>query len=75
MFQDYEIVKKFSCGRTKTTAIIMEALASHFLKKATDSMSYPFYFMMDESNDNTNKSCILVREFDPNLCDVIKDMS
>ncbi len=71
MFPDSEIAKKFSCGRTKTTAIIKEALAPHFLKKATNCMSYPFSLMMDESNDKNNKSCIiLVRVFDSDLRDV-----
>ena len=60
-----------SC-RTKTTAIVKEALAPHFLKKATISMAYPYSLMIDESNDKTNKSCIiLVRVFDPHLCDVV----
>ena len=71
MFPDSEIAKKFSCGRTKTTAIVKEALAPHFLSKTTENMSYPFSLMMDESNDKSDKSCIiLVRVFDPILCDV-----
>ena len=71
MFPDSEIAKKFACGRTKTTAIIKQALAPHFLKKATQSMSNPFSIMMDESNDKTDKSSIiLVRIFDSELRDV-----
>lgn len=71
MFPDSEIAKKFSCGRTKTTAIIKEALAPHFLNETIKNMSYPFSLMMDESNDKTDKSCIiLVRVFDPVLCDI-----
>ena len=65
MFPDSKIAKSFACGRTKTTAIVKEALSSHFLKKTTESMSNPFSIMMDESNDKTNKSCIiLVRVLD-----------
>ena len=71
MFPDSEIAKKFSCSRTKTTAIVKGALASHFTKKTTENMSYPYSLMMDELNDKTDKSCIiLVRVFDPILCDV-----
>ena len=71
MFPDSEIAKKFSCSRTKTTAIVKGALAPHFTKKTTENMSYPYSLMMDESNDKTDKSCIiLVRVFDPILCDV-----
>ena len=71
MFPDSEIAKKFACGRTKTTAIIKKALALHFLKKVTQSMSNPFSIMMDESNDKTDKSSIiLVRVFDSELRDV-----
>ena len=67
MFPDSEIAKKFSCSRT----IVKGALAPHFTKKTTENMSYPYSLMMDESNDKTDKSCIiLVRVFDPILCDV-----
>lgn len=72
MFPDSEIVRKFSCGRTKTTAIVKEALAPHFLEKATNSMAYPYSLTIDKSNNKTNKSCIiLVQVFDPRLCDVV----
>ena len=71
MFPDSEIARKFSCGRTKTTAIVKEALAPHYLHKTISNMSNPFSVMMDESNDKTDKSCIiLVRVFDPELRDV-----
>lgn len=56
MFPDTEIAKKISCGRTKTTAIVKEALAPHFLNETTKNMSYPFSLLMDESNDKTDKS-------------------
>ena len=35
MFPDSELAKQFSCGRTKTTAIVTQALAPHFLNKVT----------------------------------------
>ena len=65
IFHDSAIAKKFSCGRTKTTAIIKEALAPHYLENVVSSMSSPYSIMMDESNDKTDKSCIiLVRVLD-----------
>lgn len=71
MFPDSEIAKKFCCGHTKTAAIIKEALAPHYLEKTLHDMLPFFSVMMDESNDKTDKSCIiLVRIFDPNVGDV-----
>lgn len=71
MFPDSEVAKKFSCGHTKTAAIIKEALAPHYLEKALIDMSKFFSVMMDESNDKTDKSCIiLVRLLDTDEGDV-----
>ena len=42
MFPDSEIAKAFACGRTKTTAIVKEALTPHFLEKTMQHMSKPF---------------------------------
>lgn len=68
MFPDSEIAKKFSCARTKTTAIVKKALAPHFTNKVIDNLSNPFSLLMDESNDKTDKSCIiLVRVLDEKL--------
>lgn len=53
MFPDSATAKHFGCGRTKTTAIIKEALAPYYLNKILSSMSNPFSLMMDESNDKT----------------------
>ncbi len=49
-----------------------KSLAPHFRKKLVDDMSlYPFSIMIDESNDSTDKSCIiLVRILDPEVGDV-----
>lgn len=72
MFPDSELAKQFSCGRTKTTAIVTQALAPHFLNKVTSELSLngPFSILMDESNDKTDKSCIiLVRVFDSSMGD------
>ena len=65
MFPDSLTAKKFACGHTKTTAII-KALAPHYLGKVISNISNnPFSLMMDESNDKTDKSCIiLVRVLD-----------
>ena len=71
MFPDSEIAKKFACGRTKTTAIVKQALAPHYTQKVIQNMSNPFSIMMDESNDKTDKSCIiLVRVLDPEVGDI-----
>ncbi len=34
MFPDSEIARKFACGRTKTTAIVKEALSPYYHAKA-----------------------------------------
>ena len=71
MFPDSEIASKFGCGRTKKTAIVKEAFAPHYLAKTVRSMSTAFSLLMDESNDKTDKSCIiLVRALDEELGDV-----
>ena len=51
MSPDSEIAKKFSCGRTNTTAIVKQALAPHFMQRVIENISNPFSVMMDESND------------------------
>ena len=60
MFPDSAIAKQFGCGRTKTTSIIKGALAPYYHDKVLASMSNPFSIMMDESNDKTDKSCIIL---------------
>ena len=71
MFPDSEIAKKFACGRTNTTAIVKQALAPHFMQKVVQNMSNPLSITVDESNDKTDKSCIiLVRVLDPEVGDV-----
>jgi hypothetical protein len=72
MFPDSDIAKQFACGRTKTTAVVKEALSPHYLEKVISNIKVgPFSIMMDESNDKTNKSCIiLVRIFDCAIGDV-----
>ncbi len=55
-FPDSEIARKFACGRTKTTAIVKEALSPYYHAKAINSMSNPFSILMDESNDKQDKS-------------------
>lgn len=71
MFPDSETAKKFACGRTKTTAIVKEALSPYYHKKVINKLSNPFSILMDESNDKNDKSCIiLVRVLDSNVGDV-----
>ena len=72
IFPDSAIAKKFSCSRTKTTAIVKKALAPHFTQRVIESMSSgPFSLMMDECNDRRDKSCIiLVRLLDPQIGEV-----
>ena len=72
MFPDSEIAKKFSCARTKTIANVKKALAPHFTQRVIESMSSgPFSLLMDESNDKTDKSCIVLARFlDPQVGEV-----
>ena len=67
----FQTQRQFSCGRTKTTAIVKQALAPHFLSKVKSVASNSsFSILMDESNDRTDKSCIiLVRLFDSTVGD------
>ena len=58
MIPNSEIARKFACGRTKTTAIVKEALSPYYHAKAIHNMSNPFSVLMDESNDKQDKSCI-----------------
>ncbi len=71
IFKDSEIAKKFSCARTKCAAIVTDALAPYFTSKLIKNLSNPFSIMIDESNDKTDKSCIiLVRVFDSEVGDI-----
>ena len=71
MFPDSETAKKISCGHTKTAAIIKEALGPHYLEETLHDMSRFYSVMMDESNDKTDKSCIiLVHILDPIVGDI-----
>ena len=71
MFPDSEKAKKFSCGHTKTAAIIKHALAPNNLEKTVQDMSKFFSVLMNESNDTTDKSCtILVRVLDQKVGDI-----
>jgi hypothetical protein len=46
-------------------------LSPHFTKRIIESMSTPFSLLMDESNDKTDKCCIiLVRVLDPVIGEV-----
>ena len=67
MFPDSEFAKKFSYGHTKMAAIIKHA---HYLDKTLRDMSTVFSILMDESNNKTDKLCIiLVRVLDLNVGD------
>ena len=71
MFPDSEIARKLFCGHTKVEAVIKEALAPHYLEKTLCDTSKFFSVLMVESNDKTNKSCIiLVRIFDAEVGDI-----
>ena len=68
MFPDLIIAKKFSCSRTKCTAIVKETFAPNFTNSLLNSMVHPFSIIIDESNNKIDKSCIiLVRFLDPEL--------
>ena len=67
MFPDLIIAKKFSCSRTKCTAIVKESFAPDFTNSLLNNLVHSF-IIIDESNDKTDKSCIiLVRFQDPEL--------
>ena len=72
MFPDSEIAKQFACGRTKTIAIVKDALSLHYQARVLANTAIsPFFIMMDESNDKTDKSCIiLVRTIDSGIGDI-----
>ena len=51
-------------------AIVKQALAPYYLKEVTGDLANPFSILMDQSNDKTDKSCvILFRIFDSSLGD------
>ena len=67
MFPDSEIAKKFSSGRTKTTAIVKHALAPAFIADVIAAcQSSPFSVLCDDGNDQTDRKffAILVRYWD-----------
>ena len=67
MFPDSEIAKKFSSGRTKTTAIVKHALAPVLNADViTSCQSSPFSVLCDGGNDQTDRKffAILVRYWD-----------
>ena len=68
MFPDSKIVAGYACKRTKTTAIICDALGPHFLRPVVDTAeSLSFSLLCDESNergDTEKLLMILVRIFE-----------
>ena len=54
MFLDSEIAKKFSCGHTKTAAIINSPPLYE------ENTACHVQLMMDESTDKTDKFCIIL---------------
>ena len=67
MFPDSEIAKKFSSGRTKTTALITNVLAPYARQKLINSMKCkPFSLLFDEATDISvvKSACMVIRIFD-----------
>ena len=67
MFPDSEIAKKFSSGRTKTTALVKHALAPAFNDNVIETcQSSPFSILCDGGNDQVDRKffAILVRYWD-----------
>ena len=62
MFSDSAIAAKFSCKRTKTAAIVTEALAPNELECTVKyAKAGPIALMVDESNDiHNDKGCAIV---------------
>ena len=70
MFPDSKIAEKFSCRRTKTAAVITEALAPMEAAKTTMlAQQGPCAIMVDESNklDNDKTCAILLRVINPEM--------
>ena len=59
MFPDSELAKQFSCGRTKTTAIVKEALAPHFLTKVMRKLTNLFSILMSLMTKLTSHALFL----------------
>ena len=73
IFPDSKITEKFAClCSNKSTAIIKNATCSHFHRRVVDTLSStPFSLLIDESNDKTAKSCIILARFlDPSVGEV-----
>ena len=71
MFPDSNKARKFACGRTKYTAKGKEAFTPHYHPKFLCGISNQFSILQDESNDNVDKSCIiLIRVLDEELGNV-----
>ena len=68
---DSKVAKNFACGHTKCTAIIKEGLAPYYTANLKKKLINPFSVMIDELNDKTDKSCIiLARILDPEIGDI-----
>ena len=50
MIPDSEIARKFACGRTKTTAIVKEALSPYYHAEYNLDFSKAIAFMSDTTN-------------------------
>ena len=74
MFPDSKIASEFSCGRTKTQAIVKSALAPTLNKKVIEACkSAPFSILCDGGNDQDARKffAIMVRFWDENACSAI----
>ena len=61
MFPDSEIAKKFSSGRTKTTALVKHALAPAFNDNVIETcQSSPFSVLCDGGNDQIDRKCFAI---------------
>lgn len=67
MFPDSKIAEAYSCGRTKTTAIITHALAPAMRDEVVSMCRWsPFTIICDGGNDQVDKKyfAVLVRYWD-----------
>ena len=70
MFPDSQIAQRYSCGRTKTTAIVCHALAPAANSLVTEAcVKGPFSILCDGGNDKLDKKYfgIMVRYWDDQL--------
>ncbi|XP_066585461.1 SCAN domain-containing protein 3-like [Prorops nasuta] len=77
IFQDQEIVERFTLGRTKCTEIIKNNLGTRETERTVQILQNQYFsILMDESTDKTNSKslCILVQYISPETGKLITEL-